>query len=158
VLEHCRDLNSVLAESRRLLRPGGSFYAAYGPLWFGPGGDHFSGRDGLESIYNHLVLDEGDYGAYVKSHLQPREDFQSGGRYVELDLFSRLTTRGYLAAFEGAGFIRDGLVVELSPDALSYRRRFPERWQALMARLDGQCDTDDLIIKANFVRLLKPGG
>jgi SAM-dependent methyltransferase len=158
VLEHCRDLNSVLAESMRLLRPGGSFYAAYGPLWYGPGGDHFSGRDGQESIYNHIGLDEDAYGAYVKAHLQPREDFQSGGRYVELDLFSRLATRGYLAAFEEAGFVRDALVVELSPDALSYRERFPERWRALLARLDGQCDEDDLIIKANFVRLLKPGG
>jgi len=158
MLEHCRDLQSVLAESMRLLRPGGSFYAAYGPLWYGPGGDHFFGRDGLESIYNHLGLDEGAYGAYVKAHLRPREDFQSGGRYVELDLFSGFATRGYLAAFEEAEFIRDGLVVELSPDALSYRKRFPEPWRALLARLDGQCNEDDLIIKANFVRLLKSGG
>ena len=157
VLEHCRDLQSVLAESMRLLRPGGSFYAAYGPLWYGPGGDHFFGRDGLESIYNHLGLDEGAYGAYVKAHLRPREDFQSGGRYVELDLFSGFATRGYLAAFEEAEFIRDGLVVELSPDALSYRKRFPEPRRALLARLDGQCNEDDLIIKANFVRLLKSG-
>jgi len=158
VLEYCRDLQSVLAELMRLLRPGGSFYAAYGPLWYGPGGDHFSGRDGLESIYNHLGLDEGDYGAYVKAHLRPRENFQSGGRYVELDLFSRLPTRGYLAAFEEAEFIRDGLVVELPPDALSYRKRFPELWRALLARLDGQCNEYDLIIKANFVCLLKSGG
>ena len=158
VLEHCRDLNSVLAESMRLLRPGGTFYAAYGPLWYGPGGDHFSGRGGLESIYNHIGLDEGAYGDYVKAHVQPREDFQSGGRYVELDLFSRLATRGYLAAYDKAGFIRDALVVELSPDALAYRKKFPQRWRALLARLDGQCDEDDLIIKANFVRLLRPGG
>lgn len=158
VLEHCRDLDSVLAESIRLLRPGGSFYAAYGPLWYGPGGDHFSGRGGLESIYNHLALDKGAYDAYVKAHLQPCEDFQSGARYIELDLFSRLTTRGYLAAFEEAGFIRDGLVVELSADAFSYRKRFPDHWRMLLARLCGQCDEDDLIIKANLVRLLKPSG
>jgi len=158
VLEHCRDLQSVLAESMWLLRLGGSFYAAYGPLWYGPGGDHFSDRVGLESIYNHLDLDECAYGAYEKAHLRPCEDFQSGGRYVELYLFSRLATRGYLAAFEEADIIRDGLVVELSPDVLSYRKRFPEPWRALLARLDWQCNEDDLIIKANFVRLLKSGG
>ena len=158
VLGHCRDIQSVLAKSMRLLRPGGSFYAAYGSLWYGPGGNHFSGRDGMESIYNHLGLDEGAYGAYVKAHLRPREDIQSGGRYVELDLFSGFATRGYLVAFEEAEFIRDGLVVELSPDALSYRKRFPERWRALLARLDGQCNEDDLIIKTNFVHLLKSGG
>jgi len=158
VLEHCRDLPSVLAESMRLLRPGGSFYAAYGPLWFAPGGDHFSGRDGLASIYNHLALDDEAYRAYVQAHLEPNENFQSGGRYIELDLFSRLTTRRYLDAYEDAEFVRDGLVVEVSPDALSYRKRFPDRWLALLARLDGQCDADDLIIKANLVRLLKPGG
>lgn len=156
VLEHCRDLDAVLAESSRLLRPGGSFYAAYGPLWYGPGGDHFSGRDGLASLYNHIALDDDVYRAYVKDHVQQHENFQSGGRYIELDLFSRLTTRGYLAAYQKAGFIRDGLVVELSPDALSWRKKFPARWDALLARLDGQCDEDDLLIKANIVRLRKP--
>lgn len=158
VLEHCRDMDSVLAESMRLLRPGGSFFAAYGPLWYSPGGDHFSGRDGLESAYNHLTLDQRAYDDYVSAYREQHEDFQSGARYIELDLFSRLATRDYLHAFEGAGFLRDGLILELSPDALSYRRRFPQRWQALVARLDGRCDADDLIIKGNFVRLLKPGG
>ena len=155
VLEHCRNLDLVLAESMRLLRPGGSFYAAYGPLWYAPGGDHFSGRDGLESAYNHIALDKTNYDTYVKAHLKSQENFQSGGRYVELDLFSRLTTLGYLAAYEKAGFMRDGLVIELSPEALNYRKKSPQRWQALLTQLEGKCNSDDLIIKANFVRLLK---
>ena len=158
VFEHCRDLDAVLAESSRLLRPGGSLYAAYGPLWYAPGGDHFSGRDGLASAYNHIALENDAYEEYVAANLLPREDFQSGGRYVELDLFSRLGTRSYLAAFEKAGLSRDGLVIELSPDALSFRRQYSDRWQALLARQSGQCDSDDLMIKANFVRLLKPDG
>jgi len=95
-LEHCRDLDSVLAESMRLLRPGGSFYAAYGPLWYAPGGDHFSGRDGIVSAYSQIALDKDAYDIYVKTHLQSCENFQSGGRYVELDLFSWLTMLGYL--------------------------------------------------------------
>ena len=32
VYEHCRDLNPVLRESSRVLKPGGVLYAAYGPL------------------------------------------------------------------------------------------------------------------------------
>src|SRR6266404_3232981 len=34
VLEHCKNLVAVMRESFRILRPGGSLYATYGPLWF----------------------------------------------------------------------------------------------------------------------------
>lgn len=47
---------------------------------------------------------------------------------------------------------------QIRPDALSYRKRFPEPRRSLLACLDRQCNEDDLIIKANFVRLLKSGG
>jgi len=155
VFEHCRDLPAVLRESRRMLRAGGSIYASYGPLWYGPGGDHFSGRGGPETIYNHLLLDAADYKGYVDAQIRPVEDFQSGGRYIELDLFSRLTTRQYLAAYRAAGFVVDGLVVELSPAAFAYRRRYPERWRTILAR-HPDVTADDLAVKANLVRLLKP--
>lgn len=156
VFEHCRDLPAVMREAYRMLRAGGSLYASYGPIWYGPGGDHFSGRGGLETIYNHVLLEGRDYRRYVEKHLQAEEDFQSGGRYIDLDLFSRLTTRQYLAAFRGAGFTIDDLVIELSPDAIAYRRQYPQRWQAMLARHPA-VTADDLVVKANLVRLVKPG-
>jgi len=48
-------------------------------------------------------------------------------------------------------------VIKISPEALNYRKKSSQRWQALLARLEGKCNSDDLI-KANFVRLLKPIG
>ena len=62
VFEHCQDLKAVLQEAFRILKPTGSLYASYGPLWFAPGGDHFSGRGGLSNAFNHLLLNSEDYG------------------------------------------------------------------------------------------------
>lgn len=155
VFEHCVDLAAVLRESHRLLRTGGRLYAAYGPLWFAPGGDHYSGRGGLAQVYNHVLLDPDAYRSYFARHLQPVEDAQSGGRYVPLDLFSKLTTTDYLAAFAAAGFRREALIVELCPDALAFEARYPDRLATLLARHRPRICRDDLRIKANLVRLSK---
>lgn len=155
VLEHCTDLDAVLRESHRVLVPDGRLYASYGPLWFGPGGDHFSGRGGLEHIYAHVALDPDSYGAYFDAHREAVEDFQSGGRYVELDLFSKLTTGEYLAAMETAGFEREALVLEIGPEAVKFRDLYPDRFARLLHRYDGRCVADDFLVKGNVVRLRK---
>lgn len=152
VYEHCRDLDTVLGESRRVLRPGGYLYAGYGPLWFTWGGDHYSGRGGAEHGFNHVLLDPPEYRAYFDAHRLPVEDTQSGGRYVELDLFSKLTTREYLAAFAAAGFDVVDLMLELSPEAIAWAERWPEKAQAVLAR-HPQLAPEDLILKANLVVL-----
>lgn len=155
VFEHCRDLSAVLAETRRVLRPGGRLYAGYGPLYYAAGGDHYSGRGGPATLYNHLLLDPAAYAAYVADQRAPDEPFQGAHRYIELDLFSRLTTRQYLAAFRDAGFALDELILELSSPALRFRSEFPERWRALVAAVADRCEADDLIVKANLVKLTR---
>jgi len=155
VFEHCRDLAAVLRETRRVLKRGGTLYTAYGPMWFCASGDHYSGRGGIEHVFNHVLLEPASYRRYFDAQINAVEDFQSGGRYVELDLFSKLTTSEYLAKFSEAGFRVDSLIVEVSSDALRFKRRFPERFAALVARWSPRCMPDDFLIKGNIVRLTK---
>ena len=149
VLEHCRDLGAVLRESRRTLREGGLFYADYGPLWYGAGGDHFC--EG-EDCFQHVLLAKEEYEAYLRAKSREiASKFQAGMRYHELDLFSKLTTFQYLEAFEKAGLRRKGLILEVSPLALSFRESFPEKWRAL-SRKNPQVASDDFLIKCNYFR------
>jgi SAM-dependent methyltransferase len=158
VYEHCRDLPRVMRESRRLLRPGGYLYASYGPLYFCAGGDHFSGRGGLEHAYNHLRLDQSSYQHYLEAHREEVEDFQDGMRYLELDLFSRLTTGEYLQIYREAGFIINQLILELCHQALDFKKRFPREFQEMVAQSAGRLSPDDLLIKVHLLRLQKPEG
>jgi SAM-dependent methyltransferase len=154
VLEHCKDIAAVFDESYRVLKSGGSLYASYGPLWFAPGGDHFSGRGGLHNIFNHLLLNKENYWKYFCEFQEPSEDFQSGGRYVELDLFSRLTTRDYCELALAAGFSIDQLVLYVNPVALKFRKVFPTLFEELIEKYK-HCYTDDFLISNNLLRLNK---
>jgi SAM-dependent methyltransferase len=155
VFEHCRDLAAVLVESARVLKKGGRLYAGYGPLWFCGGGDHYSGRGGLSNLYNHLVLSPAAYRQYLDEFREESESFQNGYRYVELDLFSRLNTGQYLDCFRRAGFSIDDLILDISSDALRFRKDFPSHWRLLVDATAGQCTRDDLLVKANLVKLTR---
>lgn len=155
VYEHCRTLPAVLAETRRVLSSNGIIYASYGPLWYCAGGDHFSGRGGISHCYNHLRLTADDYHNYFNAYREPVEDFQSGGRYVEIDLFSKLTTRQFLATYKQAGLEPLSLILEVSPEALKYRKLFPQEFASLLKRFASIISVDDLLIKANFAILRK---
>jgi SAM-dependent methyltransferase len=154
VYEHIVDLYSVLKEMWRILKPGGVVYATYGPLWYCAGGDHFSGRGGLKNVFNHVLFDTDKYKQYFKAQRVEFEDFQSGGRYVELDLFSKLTTREYLQCFAQSGYFVEELILEVSREARLFRQMFPDMFCDLIARNPTVME-DDFLIKANFVRMRK---
>jgi ubiquinone/menaquinone biosynthesis C-methylase UbiE len=155
VFEHCQDLKSVLQESYRVLKHKGSLYASYGPLWFSAGGDHFSGRGGLENAFNHLILDSDQYKLYFNSFLKQDEDFQSGGRYVELELFSYLTSKEYFELFKQAGFSVNSLIIEINPKSLEFKDKFSQLFQRMAKKYDYKCTEDDFLISANLIRLSK---
>ncbi len=154
VFEHCQDMPAVAREISRVLRPGGIAYATYGPMWYCFGGDHFSGRGGLEHGYNHICLSERDYDAYKETHKTIQEDAQDGLRYSELGLFSKHTTRDYLEIYRGAGLEVVDLILEVSHKAVEFRRRWPERF-ALLLEAYPELTADDLLVSANFVILRK---
>ncbi len=128
VLEHVRDLPAVLAETTRVLTP-------------------------LADVFAHVDRDPAAYRRFFEGLKEPVEDFQSGGRYVELDLFSKLTLDGYLAAFLAADLHTERLALQVSHLALAFTRRYPERARALVARHAPRLTPDDLLVAGFFVRL-----
>ena len=157
VYEHCRDLPAVMQESFRILKPGGCIYASYGPLYFCAGGDHFSGRGGLSTCFNHLGLEPEAYQAYLAANQEEIEDFQGGARYIELKLFSYLTTRQYLKIYQAAHFVVKEIILEISPDALQFKKMYPDKFDFLVNKYKDRCHPDDLLIKVNLIILQKLG-
>lgn len=154
VFEHCKDLDAVMAETRRVLKPGRFVYAAYGPLWNCAGGDHFSGKDGLASSYNHIAISPEEYRRYFDANRGNTENFQDGGRYVELDLFSKLDTNQYLGIYAKNGFGIESLSMEISRRALEFRKTYPDRFAALVKRHPG-LHPDHFLVKSNIIKLRK---
>ena len=155
VFEHVQDPLRMMLETRRVLKKQGIVYATYGPLWFGPGGDHFSGRDGaLENVYNHIRIENDEYMKYYQAHKKEVEDFQSGGRYIEIDLFSKLHTDAYFDVYKETGFKIDDLIFELSGSGIAYKDAYPSEFQAMQKKYV-ELNADDFLIKAHFIRLSK---
>jgi SAM-dependent methyltransferase len=157
VYEHCRDLPGVMEESFRILKPGGCIYASYGPLYYCAGGDHFSGRGGLENCFNHLRLDPEAYQRYLDDHQEEIEDFQGGARYVQLNLFSYLTTRQYLDIYRKAHFVVKELILEISQEALQFKKKYADKFDFLVEKHKERFSQDDLLIKTNLIILQKNG-
>jgi SAM-dependent methyltransferase len=155
VYEHCRDLPAVMQESCRILKPGGCIYASYGPLYFCAGGDHFSGRGGVKTCFNHLLLDPEAYQRYLETYRGEIEDFQGGARYIELKLFSYLTTRQYIDIYRKAHFVIKELILEISPEALQFKKIDPDKFDFLVNKYKDQCCHDDFLIKTNLIILQK---
>lgn len=151
VLEHVRDLPSVLDEFYRVLKPGGVLYASFGPLWYGYGGDHVSGYDSPYSGYNHLLLTAKDYEKYIED-MGPYSHSEHDGRtWIAHDLFSRVKPKEYLMQLKLAGFER--LFVGAIVDPLSsYCLTDP----VMRSRLVAKAELLDLQVSAMSIIYRKP--
>lgn len=118
VFEHLKNLQEVLKEFYRILKPGGVLYATFGPLWYGYGGDHVSGYDQILSGYNHLILDPPEYRMYLEGMGEQRHSEDDGRTWIQHDLFSRLKPSEYLLLIEAAGFKRMFVSAIVDPRAV----------------------------------------
>jgi SAM-dependent methyltransferase len=144
VLEHITDIPGFMSATRGVLRPGGKFYAGYGPLWYGPLGDHIYSPD-PDDAFNHLLLDDQAYACYVarieaaQAHLG---NACEGPFLLRHALFSYLKVDDYLKIFASAGFGTIFTQVKVATWlAGRFRRRFPEKYEK-MRRQQGLRDAD----------------
>lgn len=147
VLEHVRDLSAFMQTSYQFLKPDGIFYAGFGPLWFGPGGDHMDwGEDGT---YNHLILSPKRYEEMLSAREAAKannqnlvEEYLDAIEMVRTRLFSYLTCQQYLETFDSANFkkIRIFLKVHTKVLKLARQQTYKEKLDAAgVPLLDRYC-------------------
>lgn len=152
VFEHIADVPAVALELTRILRPGGLFYATFGPLWYCWHGDHYSGWDALSSGYNHLVLDTPCYERYLAQ--APAESLEESSRmWHEHGLFSRLRPHDYVSILEQLGFARRFVGIIVEPKAV----RCLNENKALREQLLNRYHEFDLVIGGMTVIYQKLG-
>ena len=154
VLEHVKDLESVMYEFNRILKPGGILYSTYGPLWYSWHGDHYSGWDKLENGYNHLLLDKEKYEKYLskKPFFEHSED--DGRTWIENDLFSYATPKEYLKIIEKSGFEKCYVANIIEQECLNFSNIHREKWELLI----NQHQAIDLLISGMSIIYRKPLG
>ena len=155
VYEHCQDMEGVIKESNRVLKVNGLIYANYGPLYYSAGGDHISGNDDLSNRFNHIMLKKSEYKKYIKSMKLDNEDIQGGYRYVELDLFSKLTTQEYIDIYKNNSFQIEDLWIEINSQAIKFKKKFPDKFNNLLKYLPEKCSKKDLFIKSHHIKIKK---
>ncbi|MDW8106433.1 MAG: methyltransferase domain-containing protein [Armatimonadota bacterium] len=98
--EHVMDLPTVLAEMYRRLKPGGRLYAAIGPLWNSPFGDHDTIKRliGINLPWAHLIVpDRLALNATAKRIGRPLESYRDLG-------MNMLSFREYKRIIYSSGF------------------------------------------------------
>lgn len=123
VLEHVRDLSAFMQTSYQFLKPHGIFYAGFGPLWFGPGGDHMDWGEG--GMYNHLILPPERYEEILSAreavkinNRSSEEGYLDAIEMIRTRLFSYLTCQQYLETFHSANFKKIRLFLKVHTRAM----------------------------------------
>ncbi len=129
VLEHLSDLSLVVKRAKNALKLGGLFVASYGPLWYGPHGDHTFPKS-EDDCYNHLLLDDDEYQTYVeriKDEWAHSENGNDGTFLLEKGYYSYLRPNEYLEAFASAGFETLFSILNISSISERYFKKYPKR-------------------------------
>lgn len=114
VLEHIQKLDVFLTLSYSILKSKGLFYAGFGPLWFGPGGDHVYWGD--KRIYDHLLLSESEYKRNVEKRY--KENHFNSFDLINEKLFSFKSVQEYFNLFKKANLSSLKIYSKISTKAL----------------------------------------
>jgi len=134
VLEHVKDLNNFAEFSYKFLKPGGIFYASYGPIWYGPGGDHIEWGRGKE-MYDHLLLKEEEYKKRFSERFAKLalDNFDSCEGYwmAKEKLFSYLKAEEYLKILYAIGFKKLKTYAKISTGAIETLKKEKDLFKKL---------------------------
>ncbi len=159
VFEHCLDLDNVLLACKSLLKPNGVLYSSYGPLWYCFGGDHFSGKGGIQNGFNHLILDDSQYKEYFNEYVQ-NDDFmtasgknylEAGGLTIKETLFNKLASDKYFELYKRHNFKIRSLMVEFSKAAQLLLKN--EDIKTRLLKKQPNLTADDFMIKSHYVMI-----
>jgi len=130
VLEHIKNFLRFAENSKKFLKNGGIFYASFGPIWYGPGGDHINW--GENGIFNHLILSGKEYSRQFDEKFKAiKQDSCEGEFLVKENIFSRLKTGEYLEILSKYGFSQKLLFVKILTRAIFLFKRKPEIYKLL---------------------------
>lgn len=126
VLEHVPDLPGFMANSATLLREGGIFFASFGPIWYGPSGDHVEW--GPDNLFDHLLLSREKYVAQSKKRVAvSAHDSCDPGFMGQEELFSYLASADYAKhLLDHPAFEPNLFAAKISSKALSFFSRHPD--------------------------------
>jgi ubiquinone/menaquinone biosynthesis C-methylase UbiE len=144
VFEHVSHLEQAIAETMRVLRPRGISCHQIGPLYFTHGGDHCISSYGFEHGYDHIVLSKGAYQKKINddAFFATTEDpFQAA--WAKRGWFSFARPEDYMRTFRKI-FSTTYSIGIISPEAIKFKRQYPEKWAGLRSR---GCSETDLMIK-----------
>lgn len=125
VLEHVRNLEEFIISAKKFLKPSGIFYASFGPIWYGLGGDHIDW--GKDKIFNHLILSNKEYQNQFKDRFKMiNPDSCDGTFLVKEKLFSYLKLEDYFKIFEKSGFKKELFFAKISTKAIDFLKKYPD--------------------------------
>ena len=154
VLEHVQNLNAMMEETFRVLKPGGYALHTFGPLYYSYGADHCIAAYGEAHAYDHLLLCETDYRVKIADQqvFQKAVGNPNLAFWAENDQFSFATASDYLNVLEQRFEIVYS-VAKISQKGLSFRANHPKKWAALLA---SGIPESDLIIKGLGLLVRRP--
>jgi SAM-dependent methyltransferase len=120
VLEHVKDLDRFMNDSYKHLKVNGWFYASFGPIWFGPGGDHVDWGS-IESSWDHLIIETDKYEKrFNERGAQAKRGTLQGDFLFHGKLFSYLKAEQYFDIFKKYNFNTQINLMKVNFEALEY--------------------------------------